>query len=78
MASKKTTEGKNGIEVTGSGSSQDLILTADMASAIWNGKPGKINICVGSGDNIVGTAVFNKIGNRAAFYFEKAERKGNA
>ena len=76
-AKKQSTESavsKGGIEIKGNA----LILTEEMASAIWNDwKPGTVKVCVGSDDNIVGTGTFNKIGNRAAFYFQKAER-GNA
>ncbi len=81
MAAKKSTTEKpsgNGIEIAKNGNAVNLILSEDMASAIWNDwKPGTVNVCVGSGDNIVGTGTYNKIGNRAAFYFQKAER-GNA
>lgn len=81
MAAKKTTaEGssKTGIEITRNNNVTTLILPEETASAIWNDwKSGTVNVCVGSSDNIVGSGAYNKIGNRAAFYFQKAER-GNA
>ena len=81
MAEKKTTSEttKNGgIEIVKDGNVTSLILTDEIASAIWKDwKPGTVNVCVGSKDKIVGTGTFNRIGIRAAFYFQKNER-GNA
>ena len=81
MAAKKSTTEKpsgNGIGIEKNGNAISLIFPEDIASAIWNDwKSGTVNVCVGSSDNIVGSGAYNKIGNRAAFYFQKAER-GNA
>ncbi|MBR1624915.1 MAG: hypothetical protein IJ676_04145 [Clostridia bacterium] len=81
MAAKKTTSEttkNSGIEIAKDGNVTSLILPDEIASAIWKDwKPGTVNVCVGSKDNIVGTGTFNRIGIRAAFYFLKNER-GNA